>query len=58
MPHVKADYHLPLLPGSNVAVIDPACACRRHPRALIDEAFVRERCDLAAFEAGGAFHRR
>ena len=49
-PHVKADYHLPLLPGSNVAVIN-ALAHVVVTEGLVDEAFVRERCDLASFEA-------
>src|SRR5271155_4109665 len=47
--HVKADYHLPLLPGSNVAVIN-AFAHVIVTEGLVDEAFVEERCDLAAFE--------
>ncbi len=49
-PHVKADYHLPLLPGSNVAVIN-ALAHVVVTEGLVDEAFVRERCDLASFES-------
>ena len=49
-PHVEADYHLPLLPGSNVAVIN-ALAHVVVTEGLVDEAFVRERCDLASFEA-------
>jgi formate dehydrogenase major subunit len=54
MPHVKADYHLPLRPGSNVAVVN-ALAHVVVTEGLIDEAFVRERCDLAAFEAWARF---
>jgi formate dehydrogenase major subunit len=54
MPHVKADYHLPLLPGSNVAVVN-ALAHVVVTEGLIDEGFVRERCDLAAFEAWARF---
>jgi formate dehydrogenase major subunit len=49
-PHVQADYHLPLLPGSNVAVIN-ALAHVVVTEGLVDEAFVRERCDLASFES-------
>jgi formate dehydrogenase major subunit len=49
-PHVEADYHLPLLPGSNVAVIN-ALAHVVVTEGLVDEAFVRERCDIASFEA-------
>jgi len=47
--HVKADYHLPLLPGSNVAVIN-AMAHVIVTEGLVDEPFVKERCDLEAFE--------
>jgi len=48
-PHVQADYHLPLLPGTNVAMIN-ALAHVVVTEGLVDEAFVKERCDLAAFE--------
>ena len=48
-PHVHADYHLPLLPGTNVAVID-ALAHVVVTEGLVDEAYVKERCDLEAFE--------
>jgi formate dehydrogenase major subunit len=48
-PHVKADLHLPLLPGTNVAMIN-ALAHVVVTEGLVDEAFVKERCDLAAFE--------
>ena len=47
-PHVKSDYHLPLLPGSNVAVIN-AMAHVIVTEGLVDERFVQERCDLEAF---------
>ncbi len=47
--HVKADYHLPLLPGSNVAVIN-AIAHVIVTEGLLDEPFVQERCDVEAFE--------
>ncbi len=47
-PHVKADFHLPLLPGTNVALIN-AMAHTVVTEGLVDEAFVRERCDLDAF---------
>jgi formate dehydrogenase major subunit len=53
-PHVKADYHLPLRPGTNVAVIN-ALAHVIVTEGLVDEAFVRERCDLAAFESWARF---
>jgi formate dehydrogenase major subunit len=48
-PHVQADYHLPLLPGTNVAIIN-ALAHVVVGEGLVNEAFVKERCDVAAFE--------
>jgi formate dehydrogenase major subunit len=48
-PHVKAEYHLPLRPGTNVAMIN-ALAHVVVTEGLVDEAFVKERCDVAAFE--------
>jgi formate dehydrogenase major subunit len=53
-PHVKADHHLPLRPGSNVAVIN-ALAHVVVTEGLVDEAFVRERCDPANFESWARF---
>ncbi len=47
--HVKADFHLPLLPGSNVAVIN-AFAHVIVTEGLLNEPFVKERCDVEAFE--------
>src|SRR5271166_3583556 len=49
-PHVEADYHLALKPGTNVAVLN-AMAHVVVAEGLIDEAFVRERCDLGNFES-------
>ena len=43
-PHVEADYHLPLRPGTNVAVLS-AMAHVIVTEGLADEAFIRERCD-------------
>jgi formate dehydrogenase major subunit len=43
-PHISADYHLPLRPGTNVAVLT-ALAHVIVTEGLADEAFVRERCD-------------
>jgi len=48
-PHVQADYHLPLRPGTNVAIIN-AMAHVVVTEGLTDESFIRERCDAAAFE--------
>jgi formate dehydrogenase major subunit len=47
-PHIRADYHLPLRPGTNVAVIN-AFAHVVVTEGLVNEAFVRERCDEASF---------
>jgi formate dehydrogenase major subunit len=46
--HVEAAYHLPLLPGTNVAML-AALAHVVVTEGLLDEAFVRERCEPAAF---------
>ena len=48
-PHVQADYHLALKPGANVAVIN-AMAHVVVTEGLVDEPFVKERCDLEAFD--------
>ncbi|HLF71358.1 MAG TPA: formate dehydrogenase subunit alpha [Dehalococcoidia bacterium] len=53
-PHIEADYHLPLLPGTNVAVIN-ALAHVVVTEGLIDEAYVRERCDMPAFQRWAEF---
>ncbi|MCV9936359.1 formate dehydrogenase subunit alpha [Boseaceae bacterium BT-24-1] len=53
-PHIKADYHLPLKPGTNVALIN-AIAHVIVTEGLIDEDYVRERCDLADFEVWARF---
>lgn len=53
-PHVRADYHLPLRPGTNVAMIN-AMAHVVVTEGLVVENFVHERCDLAAFEQWRAF---
>ena len=43
-PHVEADYHLPLMPGTNVAMIN-ALAHVIVTEGLVNEEFVAERCD-------------
>ena len=48
-PHVEADYHLPLRPGTNVAVINSITHVIV-TEGLADEAFIKERCDTPAFE--------
>jgi formate dehydrogenase major subunit len=52
--HVEAAHHLPLIPGTNVAVLT-AMAHVIVTEGLIDEAFVRERCEIADFEEWAAF---
>jgi len=53
-PHVQASHHLPLLPGTNVAVLT-ALAHVIVTEGLVNEAFVRERCDWSEFEDWAAF---
>ena len=43
-PHIDAEHHLPLRPGTNVAVLT-AMAHVIVSEGLADEAFIRERCD-------------
>jgi formate dehydrogenase major subunit len=47
-PHIQADYHLPLRPGTNVAVIN-AMAHVVVTEGLVDEEFVAERCEPDSF---------
>jgi formate dehydrogenase major subunit len=53
-PHVKAVHHLPLLPGTNVAMLT-ALAHVIVTEGLVNEEFVRERCERDAFEHWAAF---
>ena len=53
-PHVQADYHLKLLPGTNVAIVN-ALAHVIVTEGLVDQGFVAERCDLESFAAWRAF---
>ena len=48
-PHVQAQFHLPLKPGTNVAIIN-ALAHVVVTEGLVAESYVKERCDVAAFE--------
>ena len=48
-PHVAANYHLPLRPGTNVAMVN-ALAHVVVTEGLVKEDYVKERCDVAAFE--------
>ncbi len=53
-PHVKADYHLKLRPGTNVAVVT-ALAHVIVTEGLMDESFVAERCDVESFNKWKTF---
>jgi formate dehydrogenase major subunit len=53
-PHIEADVHLPLRPGTNVAVLT-ALAHVIATEGLVDEAFVRERCDRDEFSHWAEF---
>ncbi len=53
-PHVEAAFHLPLLPGTNVAVLT-AMAHVIVTEGLVNESFVRERCDWDEFNHWAAF---
>ncbi|KFG89346.1 Formate dehydrogenase subunit alpha [Sphingobium herbicidovorans NBRC 16415] len=48
-PHVEAEHHLPLRPGTNVAILT-ALAHVVVTEKLYDEAFIRERCDWDEFQ--------
>jgi len=49
-PRIEADYHLPLLPGTNVPIIN-ALAHVAVSEGLLDDDYIAERCDLDSFEA-------
>ena len=53
-PHIEADYHLPLKPGTNVAVVT-SLAHVIVTEGLVNEKFVRERCDWDEFQDWAAF---
>src|SRR5262249_43986237 len=52
--HIKADYHLPLRPGTNAAMLN-ALAHTIVTEGLANETFVREFCDRDAFEYWAEF---
>jgi len=56
-PHVKADYHLQLRPGTNVAIVS-ALAHVIVTEGLLDEKFISERCDTEAFNSWREFVAR
>lgn len=47
-PHIEAEYHLPLLPGTNVPMMN-AFAHVAATEGLLDEAFIRDRCEADSF---------
>src|SRR6185503_7524567 len=53
-PHIEAAYHLPLQPGTNVAILS-ALAHVVVTEGLVNEKFVRERCDWDEFSDWAAF---
>ncbi|MFG1424662.1 formate dehydrogenase subunit alpha [Roseixanthobacter glucoisosaccharinicivorans] len=53
-PHVQADFHLPLRPGTNVALVT-ALAHVVVTEGLMNEQFIRERCDWDEFQEWAAF---
>ena len=52
--HIEAAHHLPLTPGTNVAVVT-ALGHVIVTEGLYDEAFIRERCDWDEFQAFAEF---
>lgn len=52
--HIKAEHHLQLLPGTNVAIIN-ALAHVVMTEGLADEKFIAERCDTEAFATWAEF---
>src|SRR5690606_17785245 len=56
-PHVRAEHHLQLRPGSNVAVLN-ALAHVIVAEGLMDDRFVADRCDLGSLEDWLEFIRR
>ncbi|NQE49246.1 formate dehydrogenase subunit alpha [Herbaspirillum rubrisubalbicans] len=53
-PHIQADYHLKLRPGTNTAIIT-ALAHVILSEGLQDEAYIQERCDLQSYQDWKAF---
>ena len=53
-PHIAADFHLSLRPGTNVALIN-SLAHVVVTEGLVKEDFVRERCEVDSFEKWRAF---
>jgi formate dehydrogenase major subunit len=53
-PHIEAQYHLPVRPGTNVAILS-ALAHVIVTEGLVNEKFVRERCDWDEFQDWARF---
>jgi len=53
-PHIAAEHHLKLRPGTNVALIN-SVAHVVVTEGLVNEGFVRERCDVPSFEKWRGF---
>jgi len=53
-PHIEADYHLALRPGTNVALIN-SLAHVVVREGLVKEEFVRARCEIESFEKWRSF---
>ena len=53
-PHIAADYHLPLRPGTNVAILT-AIAHVIVTEGLANEAFIRQRCDWDEYQHWAEF---
>lgn len=49
-PHIKADVHLPLRPGTNVAVLN-SIAHTIVKEQLQDQGYINDRCDVQSFNA-------
>ncbi len=56
-PHVQAEYHLKLKPGTNVALLN-ALAHVIVTEGLADEDYIRARCDLDEYESWASFVAR
>ena len=56
-PHIEADYHLQLQPGTNVAIVN-AMGHVVATEGLIDREFVADRCDPVTFAAWEDFIRQ
>ncbi len=55
--HIEADFHLPTRPGTNVAILT-SLAHVIVTEGLVNEAFVRERCEWDEFQDWAAFVAR